>query len=88
MICYDYAVIKLSTLFESLANIGLVCKFDCTLRLWLNTGTVNVAVSSPNTTAPGYSLTTANNSFTGTCPFTINYLDISCIIGQNIIIIF
>ena len=33
MIWYDYAVIKLSSVFESLANIGLVCKlivlFDC-----------------------------------------------------------
>ena len=28
MIWYDYAVIKLSSDFESLANIGLVCKFD------------------------------------------------------------
>jgi hypothetical protein len=48
MIWTDYAVIKLSTLFESLANIGLVRKFDCTLRLWLNTGTVNVTVVGPN----------------------------------------
>ncbi len=48
MVWYDYAVIKLSTLFESLANIGLVRKFDCTLRLWLNTGTVNITVANPN----------------------------------------
>ncbi len=48
MIWNDYAVIKLSTLFESLANIGLVRKFDCTLRLWLNTGTVDVTVANPN----------------------------------------
>jgi hypothetical protein len=83
MIWNDYAVIKLSTLFESLANIGLVRKFDCTLRLWLNTGTVNVTVSNPNvnlSTAAAnaqlqYSLTTANNTFTNTCPFTVNYLN-------------
>ena len=74
MVWYDYAVIRLSTLFESLGNIGLIKKFDCTLRLWINTGTVNVTVSTPNTTTPGYSLTTANNSFTNTCPFTVNYL--------------
>jgi hypothetical protein len=74
MIWYDYAVIKLSTVFESLQSIGLTRKADIFLRLYVNTGTVNVAVSSPNTTAPGYSLTTANNSFTGTCPFTVNYL--------------
>jgi hypothetical protein len=74
MIWYDYAVIKLSTVFESLANTGLVRKFDCTVRFWFNTGTVNVTVASPNGPTPGYSLTTANNSFTNTCPFTINYL--------------
>ena len=79
MIWNDYAVIKLSTLFESLANIGLVRKFDCTLRLWLNTGTVNVTVVNPNVDSSvagqlGYTLTTANNTFTNTCPFTVNYL--------------
>jgi hypothetical protein len=74
MVWYDYAVIKLSTVFESLQSIGLTRKADIFLRLYINTGTINVAVSSPNTTAPGYSLTTANNSFTGTCPFTVNYL--------------
>ena len=78
MVWYDYAVIKLSTVFESLANIGLVRKFDCTLRLWLNTGTVNITVATPNSPAPGYSLTTTNNTFTNTCPFLVNYLpDIS-----------
>lgn len=75
MIWYDYAVIKLSNLFESLENIGLVRKFDCTLRIWFNTGTINAAISSPDTATPGYSLTTANNTFTNTCPFTINYLN-------------
>lgn len=74
MVWYDYAVIKLSTIFESLSSIGLTRKADIFLRLYVNTGTLNVAVSSPNTATPGYSLTTANNAFTGTCPFTINYL--------------
>lgn len=74
MVWTDYAVIKLSTVFESLQSIGLTRKADIFLRLYVNTGTINAAVSSPNTTAPGYSLTTANNSFTGTCPFTVNYL--------------
>jgi len=74
MVWYDYAVIKLSTVFESLQSIGLTRKADIFLRLYINTGTINVAVSGPNTTTPGYSLTTANNSFTGSCPFTVNYL--------------
>ena len=80
MIWYDYAVIKLSSIFECLANAGLVRKFDCMVRFWINTGTVNVTVSNPNSATPGYSLTTANNSFTNTCPFTINYL---CDTGAN-----
>jgi hypothetical protein len=74
MVWTDYVVIKLSTVFESLQSIGLTRKADIFLRLYVNTGTINVAVSGPNTTTPGYSLTTANNSFTGTCPFTVNYL--------------
>ena len=31
MIYYDYAVIKLNTLFDSLAKIGLVKRFDATI---------------------------------------------------------
>ena len=75
MVWYDYAVIKLASVFESLANIGLVRKFDCTLRLWFNTGTVNITVGNPNATNFQYSLTTANSTFTNTCPFMINYLN-------------
>jgi hypothetical protein len=70
----DYAVIKLSSVFESLSSIGLTRKADIFLRLYINTGTLNVAVSGPATATPGYSLTTANNTFNATCPFTVNYL--------------
>ena len=42
MIWYDYAVIKLNHLFESIDHIGLTQKLDVSLRLWLNCGTVNV----------------------------------------------
>jgi hypothetical protein len=75
MVWYDYAVIKLSTIFESLSSIGLTRKADIFLRLYLNTGTLNATISGPNTNTPGYSLTVANNSFNNTCPFTINYLN-------------
>lgn len=70
----DYAVIKLSSIFEALSSIGLTRKADIFLRLYVNTGTINVSVSSPATATPGYSLTTANNTFNATCPFTVNYL--------------
>jgi hypothetical protein len=75
MVWYDYAVIKLSTVFESLSSIGLTKKADIFLRLYINTGTLNVSVSAPGLTTLGYNLTTANNSFNGSCPFTINYLN-------------
>ena len=74
MVWYDFAVIRLSSLFESLANIGLVRKFDCTIRLWFNTGTCNATITGPNTTGLTYTITPANNTFTNTCPFTINHL--------------
>ena len=74
MVWYDYAVIKLATVFESLTSIGLTRKADIFLRLYVNTGTLNASISNPNAVNPGYSLTVANNGFSATCPFTINYL--------------
>lgn len=71
----DYAVIRLSTVFESLNSIGLTRKADLFLRLYINTGTLNVTISSPGLATPGYSITTTNNNFNNTCPFTINYLN-------------
>ena len=75
MVWTDYAVIRLNTLFESVSAIGLTVRADITFRLYINTGVLNVSVVNPNTTGPGYSLTTTNNSFTNTCPFTVNYLN-------------
>jgi hypothetical protein len=74
MIWYDYAVIKLNHLFESMDHIGLTQKLDASLRLWLNTGTVNVTVGSAGTPANmSYSITPANNTFSNTCPLLVNY---------------
>ena len=73
MIWYDYAVIKLNYLFESLGKMGLVRRFDATLRLWINTGTVNVTVTGVGTANQNYSLTASNNTFSNTCPLMVNY---------------
>ena len=67
------AVIKPNYLFESLNKIGLEKRFEAQLRLWINTGTVNVTVSDPAANATGYNLTPANNTFSNTCPIIINY---------------
>lgn len=74
MIWYDFAVIKLSHIFESLGKINLVRRFDATIRLWVNTGTVNVNITdaSSNSTL-GYYLSSANNTFSNTCPLLVNH---------------
>jgi hypothetical protein len=63
MIWHDYAVIKLNHLFESLKKIGLVKHFDSTLRLWINTGTVNINVANPDANNCAYILIPSNNTF-------------------------
>ncbi len=72
MIYYDYAVIKSNTVFDSLAKIGLVKRFDATIRLWLNPSAVSVAISNP-TTNLDLSCKNTLNTFSNTFPFTINY---------------
>jgi hypothetical protein len=74
MVWYDFAVIKLEHLFESLGKMGLVRRFDATLQLWVNTGTVSVTVASPESANLNYALTPNNNSFSNTCPLMVNYI--------------
>ena len=83
MVWTDYAIIRLNTLFDSLGSIGLTSRADMFIRLYVNTGTLNVAVSSPNTATPGYSTTSTNNGFNGSCPFTINYLPDTSFINDS-----
>ena len=72
---YDFCVIKLAHLFESLGKMGLVRRFDTTLRLWVNTGTVNVTVANAGVDASqNYTLTPENNSFSNTCPLMVNWV--------------
>ena len=75
MIWYDYAVIKLNNLFESMDHIGLTQKLDASLRIWLNCGTVQVTVggATGGGTSMTYSITPANNTFSNTCPLLVNY---------------
>ena len=72
---YDYVVIRVSDIFESASNLGLVKKADVIFRLYFNTGVCNVGVTGANTNATLYSYSTADTTFTGTCPFTVNYLN-------------
>lgn len=81
MIWYDFCVIKLDHIFNSLTYMGLVRRFDATMRLWINTGTVDVAVGAIGSANINYSLTTPNNSFSNTCPLMINYLGNNTTLG-------
>jgi hypothetical protein len=72
---YDFAVIKVSHLFESLGKMGLVRRFDATLRLWVNTGTVNITTDNVGKdVSHNYTLVPNNNSFSNTCPLMVNWL--------------
>lgn len=74
-IWYDYGVIRLSDLFESMSNIGMVQRLDCNLRLWINTGTVNVSVGNTiNSSTTSYFLPSGGSTFTNTCPLMVNYV--------------
>ena len=73
LIWHDYAVIKLNYLFKNLNKIGLVKRLDAQLRLWVNTGTVNVTVGGADSTNVAYNLTPANNTFSNTCPILVNH---------------
>jgi hypothetical protein len=87
MVWHDYAVIKLNYLFESLNKIGLVKRLDAQLRLWVNTGTINVTVANLTVSADtSYILTPANNTFSNTCPLMVNYLPGLIPTGTNAIV--
>ena len=85
MVWHDYAVIKLNYLFESLNKIGLVKRLDTQLRLWVNTGTVNVTVGAVDTANVNYLLTPANNTFSAACPLLINYVNGGATVGASIV---
>lgn len=79
MVWYDYAVIRLKDVFESMANMGLTKRFDANLRLYFNTGALSIPVVNPNLITLQYgAFSISNSTITNTCPFTVNYLaDIS-----------
>lgn len=67
IITYDVAVIRLCDILDCFKQLPLTKKLDCTLRLYMNTGTVASALS---TLAAGSQMCSsgAYNSFTNTCP--------------------
>ena len=72
MYWFDYAVINLKYIIDAIAKIGLVKKADLRLRMYVNTGAVQVTVASPNLTTTTYK--SFKSSFANTCPFTVNHI--------------
>ena len=44
----DIAVIKVGDIFDSMKQLGMLKKFDGILRLYLNLGSVQIAVTNPS----------------------------------------
>jgi hypothetical protein len=68
----DYGIINLKYILDAVAKIGLVKKADLRLRMYVNTGAVQVSVDTPNTVTTTY--TAFKTSFANTCPFTVNHI--------------
>ena len=73
MIWYDVAVIRLGDIFDSIKQLGMLKRFDGILRLYLNTGAVQVNVAAP-TADTTYQFQYSNSTFTNTIPFTVNFV--------------
>ena len=64
---------KTQLFIRNLNKVGLVKRLDAQLRLWVNTGTVNITVGNVDTNNQSYLLTPANNTFSNTCPLLVNF---------------
>jgi hypothetical protein len=75
MTWYDYAVIPLKYICPCLDSIGLTRKLDLLVRMYVNTGTIQIPVSAMATdsTSVTYGVP-VNSTFANTCPFTVNVL--------------
>jgi hypothetical protein len=63
----------LKYILDAVAKIGLVKKADLRLRMYVNTGAVQVTIATPDNTTTTYK--SFKSSFANTCPLTVNYLN-------------
>ena len=82
-VIYDTAVIRLRDIIDCMGNIGLVKRFGAgtMLRLYVNTGYLNITVNGANSATTGYAYSVANSTFNNACPFTINNLNVNAANG-------
>ena len=74
LVWYDVGLIPLKYICDVIDKMGLVKKLDIGLRVYFNTGSIqiNVVDAAANTTGYG---AIASTTFSNTCPLTINYLN-------------
>jgi hypothetical protein len=74
MIWNDSIVVRFQDLFQSMKQIPLSRRFDATVRIFVNTGTINVPVvtTTGGTTGIGLYTSLQNSTFTSTCPLIVN----------------
>lgn len=74
IVWHDTVVVRFQDLFQSMKEYPLSRRFDATIRLFVNTGTVNVSVTSPGLQAIGLYSNLQNSTFTSSCPLVVNSL--------------
>jgi hypothetical protein len=75
MVWYDFAIIRIGDLLESMKSIPLTRRFDAVIRLYVNTGAFSVPVTGALAPALVYGQPTlALSTFTNTCPIMLNWL--------------
>ena len=72
MYWFDYGIIYLKYVLDAIDKIGLVKCISMRLKMYVNTGAIQIAVQNPNTLTLAYG--TFTSSFSTTCPLTINWL--------------
>ena len=83
MYWYDVAIIPMKMLCDCMDKIGLVKKIDLKLKVYFNTGTLQIPLTVGTANDPStvqYGAFT-NSSFNQTCPFTVNLLASSAVTG-------
>jgi hypothetical protein len=74
MVWYDYLIIRVKDILDSMNNIGLTRRFDAMLRIYVNTGLLLVGVTNPALATCALTFNAQNSTFSNTCPFTVNNL--------------
>ena len=69
----DLAILPLKYLFDVMDKLPLTRKLDCILRLYVNSGTIQIAVTQPGLATLQYGAI-QSTTFQNTCPITINHL--------------